>query len=77
MNPKLAPILFGLLLSCFMTCIVSGIATLRVVGFASELPGLWFTSWMFSWVVAFPAVLVLAPMVRRFVASLVRNEGAE
>lgn len=71
---RFAPVLFGLLLSGLMSLIVSGIATLRAVGFAGEagFAGIWMGSWLFSWAVAFPAVLVVAPLARRLVARLTR-----
>lgn len=65
-----APVLFGLLLSGLMSLIVSGIATARVLGLATEFPMAWLTSWLGSWAVAFPSVLVVAPFVRRIVARL-------
>ena len=33
--------------------------------------GVWFASWMWSWLVAFPAVLVVLPLVKRLTAALV------
>ena len=66
-----APYVFGFLLSAFMSFIVSGIATLRVLGFATGALQSWMLSWLSSWAVAFPVVLVVAPLVRRIVAYLV------
>ena len=75
MHPRFAPILFGFLLSGLMSLVVSGIATLRAIGFVDGFPGLWMSSWASSWLVAFPTVLVVAPFVRRVVARLVREPG--
>lgn len=69
---RYAPVLFGLLLSGMMSAMVSGIATLRAAGLSEALPRLWLEAWLFSWAVAFPAVLVLAPFTRRVVARLTR-----
>jgi Na+/H+ antiporter NhaD/arsenite permease-like protein len=71
---RYATILFGLLLSGMMSAIVSGIATLRALGPVEGFAGLWFTGWLSSWLVAFPAVLVVAPIARRAVARLTRAE---
>lgn len=74
MNPRYAPILFGFLLSGFMSFLVSGISSARALGFSAEAAAAWLpTAWLFSWAVAFPAVLVAAPMVRRIVARLTRQ----
>ncbi|MEH7828244.1 DUF2798 domain-containing protein [Gemmobacter denitrificans] len=68
---RFAPILFGLILSGLMSCMVSGISTFRALGFsAGFLPG-WIGSWLVAWAVAFPVVLVVAPLTRRIVARLV------
>ena len=72
---RFAPVLFGLLLSGMMSCIVSGIATLRVLGWDVGFFANWMSSWSFSWLVAFPVVLIVAPITRRFVATLVRTEN--
>ena len=63
---------FGLILSGLMSCIVSGISTLRAAGWVDGLFGLWMTGWVTSWLVAFPVVLVVAPVTRRIVASITR-----
>jgi len=68
---KLAPALFGLILSGLMSLLVSGISTYRAVGFGQSLAGLWTSAWLTAWFVAFPVVLVAAPLTRRMVALLV------
>jgi hypothetical protein len=67
---RFAPILFGALLSMVMVAIVSAfvLATSRGVhpGFAAQ----WLRSCMTTWPVAFVAVTLLAPWVRRVVGRL-------
>lgn len=64
-------VVFSFFLSMFMSLLVSGIATARALGvsgaFLEALPG----TFLSSWIVAFPAVLVVAPLVRKLVALLV------
>lgn len=69
---RYAPVLFGLILSGLMSAIVSAIATVRTVGFAPDLVSVWAGSWATSWAVAFPTVLVVAPLTRRVVGALTR-----
>jgi hypothetical protein len=69
---RFAPYLFGLILSGMMSCIVSGIATVRAMGLVPGVFHGWMTSWAFSWAVAFPTVLIVAPLTRRIVARLTR-----
>lgn len=67
---RFAPVLFGFILSGLMSCIVSAIATMRAIGLPPEFLATWTSSWVFAWAVAFPTVLVLAPLTRRLVARL-------
>ncbi|BEP94639.1 hypothetical protein GmRootA79_30230 [Acidovorax sp. A79] len=64
-----------LLLSLLMTFIVSLISTVRVVGFSLDLPRLWMSSWALSWLVAFPTLLLVLPVVRRVTAAIVEPQG--
>lgn len=68
---RFAPILFGLVLSGLMSWLVSGIATLRAIGFGDELLAQWLGGWLTSWLIAFPTVLVVAPVARRIVNRVV------
>ena len=65
--------LFALLLSGLMSFIVSGVALMRNLG---DLPSaaLWINAWLASWLVAFPAVIVIAPLVRKIVSRLVASK---
>lgn len=70
---RFAPIVFGLFLSMIMSAIISGVATLSAVGLSSALPSIWALAWIKSWVVAFPSVLVVAPVARGIVGWLVAS----
>ena len=65
--------LFAFLLSGLMSCLVSGVATFNAVGLADAFLAKWGTAWLSSWLVAFPAVIVVAPLVRRLVARLIES----
>ncbi|MGE0501156.1 MAG: DUF2798 domain-containing protein [Rhizobiaceae bacterium] len=66
-------IVFGLLLSGMMSFIVSGISTIIAIGVTTNLPLRWLLAWLPSWAIAFPAVLVVAPFVRRILKQIVRE----
>lgn len=70
---RFAPVLFGFVLSGMMSFIVSGIATFRATGLGDGFMGLWMSSWASSWLVAFPTVLVVAPLTRRLVARMTKS----
>ncbi len=64
---RYAHIAFALILSGLMSFMVSGISTYKTLGMIDGFLGLWLANWSFSWAVAFPTVLVVAPIARRLV----------
>ena len=68
---RYAHVVTALLLSGLMSCMVSGISTLRSIGLAEMFFVKWMTNWAWSWSVAFPAVIVVLPVVRVIVARIV------
>lgn len=69
---RFAPIAFGFFLSMIMSAIISGVSTVSALGFSPELPAAWVKAWLSSWVIAFPTVLVVAPIARRIVGRLTK-----
>lgn len=68
---KYAAVLVPLVLTGVMTCIVSGIATVRALGPGLEMLRPWLEAWLISWATAFPLMTVLLPVVRRLVMRFV------
>ncbi|RNF83241.1 DUF2798 domain-containing protein [Montanilutibacter psychrotolerans] len=73
--PKLparyASLVVPLLLSVFMTCIVSLISTFKGIGADPHFMRVWLGAWLISWAVAFPTLLLVLPVVRKVTAALV------
>ena len=67
---RYAPLLFSALLSAIMVSIVSGFVLLTTHGLTAGLPARWLKSCLTTWPVAFAAVFVVAPQVRRIVARI-------
>ena len=61
-------------LSVVMTCVISGVSSLRAVGFTADCLPLWLGSWSLSWVFAYPTLLLVLPLARRATAAFVRSE---
>lgn len=61
-------------LSIFMSAVVSFIATLRAAGFSDGLMTQWLGAWGLSWVIAFPTLLVIMPVVRKIVGAVVETK---
>lgn len=66
-----AAIVMPLVLSVIMTFVVSAISTLKSLGLSPEFASTWLVAWGLSWLVAFPTLLVILPMVRRVVGLIV------
>ena len=64
-------LLTAFLLSMMMTFIVSAISTLISIGLQEGFLFLWLKAWGSSWLVAFPSVVFVLPLVRRMVHKLV------
>ena len=64
-------IVMPLLLSIFMSGVVSFVSTLHGVGMAHGLLHTWLGAWGWSWMIAFPTVLVVLPAARRLTHLIV------
>ena len=73
---RLESVAFGFLLSGLMSLLVSGMSTFLAAGLNGEFPALWLAAWLSSWALAFPAVLVVAPFVRRVLHRIVIPDRA-
>lgn len=67
---KYAPVLFGALLSGIMVSIVSASVLLLNQGLTPDFLLRWLRAFLSTWPIAFPTVLVVAPLVRRLVERL-------
>lgn len=48
-------LLFPLVLSCMMSFLISGITTLKAVGFIEHFFAMWMSAWIVAWMFAFLA----------------------
>lgn len=65
---KFEPLLFGFVLSGVMSLVVAAVSTAVGHGVTGgEFLSLWVRSWLTARLVAFPVVLVAAPLARRLV----------
>ncbi|CAI3117023.1 hypothetical protein MWMV8_MWMV8_03054 [Acinetobacter calcoaceticus] len=64
-------IVLPFLLSIIMTFIVSMVSTLRSLGLEQFSIHVWMSAWAISWLIAFPTLLLVFPVVRKITALLV------
>ena len=74
---KYATIVMPLVLSIMMSGIISFVATVKAIGLPPDLFRMWLQAWGVSWLIAFPAVMVVLPLVRRIVGLLVEPPGTK
>ena len=68
---RFAPVVLPLVLSILMTFVVSVISTLKSLGPTPAFLATWPGAWAIPWLVAFPTLLVVLPLVRRIVSWVV------
>lgn len=69
--PRYAALVMPLVLSILMSLIVSGVSTLKSLGIGAAFLSTWPIAWFLSWLVAFPTLLAVLPLVRRIVGLVV------
>ena len=74
--PKFQVYIMPLLLTMIMTAIVSGISTLRAVGLSGNVH-VWLGSWLWSWLIAYPTILVVMPFAKRLTNLFVSPPNAQ
>jgi hypothetical protein len=71
---RYAPVCFALIMSCLMAFIMSGLITIINTGIDGAVLYRWLKGFAIAWPIAFVLVLLLAPLVRGWVAVLCRDE---
>lgn len=68
---RYAAIVLPFCLSLLMTFVISGVSTLMSLGPTRAFVATWPAAWAMSWIVAFPTLIMVLPLVRRIVALVV------
>ena len=63
--------------SFFMTFLVTGVATWRVLGWDRTMFKMWFSSWMIAWAIAAPTMFFMMPVVRRMLSRVIAADEVE
>jgi len=66
-------LLFPFILSCMMSFLISGITTLKAIGFIEHFFSMWMSAWIIAWMFAFPSVLICAPIAQRIVNFILKD----
>lgn len=68
--------LFGLFMAFFMSFLMSGAITAINVGLPPDFFSRWIHSWGLAFMLAYPAILIVAPLARRLTLKLVQSPFA-
>lgn len=72
-HPKYQSVVFAFFMALLMSCLMSLVITVHNIGLVPNILWIWLDAWAFAFLVAFPAVMLVAPVVRKLVAKLVRS----
>ncbi|PHS68545.1 MAG: hypothetical protein COB23_09265 [Methylophaga sp.] len=73
-NQKYQPLVFSFFMSLFMSCIMSLVISIFNLGLASDIVAVWLKAWSFAFVVAFPTIMLMSPIVHKVVNIVVDSE---
>lgn len=65
--------LFGLFMAFFMSFLMSGAITAINVGLPPDFVSRWMHSWGLAFMLAYPAILIVAPLARRLALKFVES----
>lgn len=70
-HPKHMTWLMPLILSGIMSCAISGFNLFLKLGLVDGFLAIWLKAWSLSWLLAFPLILVVLPLVRNTLMKFV------
>lgn len=73
---KYTPYVFSFFMALLMSCLMSLVISIYNVGLVDDIVSIWLKAWVFSFFVAFPAVIIVSPVVRKLV-NLVVDVGKD
>jgi hypothetical protein len=71
---KYSPILFAFIMSILMALLMTAVVTLRLTGLGPGFLLRWFHAFTTAWPIAFPAVLLIAPVARKLAGRLTQEK---
>ncbi|VAW90817.1 hypothetical protein MNBD_GAMMA22-287 [hydrothermal vent metagenome] len=71
---KYKKIVFSFFMSLFMSCFMSLVINIFSIGIVQDLFFIWLKSWIGSFVIAFPTIVLLSPIVQCLVMLIIKNE---
>ncbi len=67
-------IVFSFFMALLMSCIMSFVISVFNVGMVSNIIDIWLNAWGFAFLVAFPAIIIVSPIVHKLVNIVLHEE---
>jgi len=64
---------FSFFMALLMSCLISFVISVFNVGLVEDIMFVWLKAWGFSFVVSFPVVIVVSPLVKKLVDLVIDN----
>ncbi len=71
--PRLAPLVFSVLMSIYMVTLMTFVITWVNTGLGEGFAGRWWRAFSIAWPIAFALILLGAPRLQRLAAKLIRK----
>jgi Protein of unknown function (DUF2798) len=68
---KHAPHAFSFFMALLMSCLMSFIISTFNVGLINDILFIWLKAWALAFVIAFPTIILITPLVRKLVTIVV------
>lgn len=72
-DQKYRPFVFAFFMALLMSCIMSFMVTLINMGWVDNIWRFWLRAWGLSFLVALPAVTMVAPVVNKLVSLVIKK----
>tara|TARA_R110002049_G_scaffold144478_4_gene306749 strand:+ start:1414 stop:1647 length:234 start_codon:yes stop_codon:yes gene_type:complete len=73
-NSKHQKLVFAFFMALIMSCLMSFVITIFNIGLHHDLIHLWLKAWAFAFIVAFPAITLVAPIAQKLTVRLIKPD---
>ena len=68
-------VVFSFFMALLMSGIMSFVISVFNVGMVANIITLWLQAWSFAFIVAFPTIMIVSPVVHKLVSLVLHEEG--
>ncbi len=76
-NRKYYRLVFAFLMALFMSGLMSLVISVYNMGLVSNIIDIWFHAWPFAFVIAFPTIMMVAPVVDKLTHLIIQDDTTQ